>query len=238
MGDQSPLLQNIGSVLYGFGNKSTLLPTALLPYRASLPVKKQVHGTRIVEITSAAQACGEADGFYTREKGVLMTVLTADCLPIIFSRRDGQAAGVVHAGWRGLLAGIIDRMAQYIAQDDRLDNWIAAIGPAAGPCCYQVNQELVDSFIQALPELSPAVISPSHRHLDLRAIAFARLQALGFHAVDRAGGCTVCTLDGHGAEAERFRYTSYRRTRQQQAINPLHPGIAGRNQHSGIVLLS
>ena len=51
--------------------------------------KKQVHGTRIVDVLQPAQACGEADGFYTRQPGILLSVLTADCLPVLFSRRDG-----------------------------------------------------------------------------------------------------------------------------------------------------
>ena len=51
--------------------------------------KKQVHGTRIVDVLQPAQACGEADGFYTRQPGILLSVLTADCLPVLFSRSDG-----------------------------------------------------------------------------------------------------------------------------------------------------
>lgn len=70
---------------------------------------------------------------------------------MIFSQRDGKGIAVVHAGWRGLLDGIILRMVERIARDDNPANWVAAIGPAARSCCYEVNEELVERFINELP---------------------------------------------------------------------------------------
>ena len=91
-----------------------------------------MHGTRIVDVLQPAQACGEADGFYTRQPGILLSVLTADCLPVLFSRRDGGAIAAVHAGWRGLLDGILEQMAARIRQDgDTADGWpLSALPPA------------------------------------------------------------------------------------------------------------
>lgn len=89
MSDRSALLNAVPHIQHGFGSKLALLPGHLLPYSATLPEKKQVHGTRIVDVLQPAQACGEADGFYTRQPGILLSVLTADCLPVLFSRRDG-----------------------------------------------------------------------------------------------------------------------------------------------------
>lgn len=235
MTDYSSLLSSIPGILHGFGNKSALLPTPLHPYRHTLPEKKQVHGTRIVDITVPAQVCGEADGFFTREPGILISVLTADCLPVIFSRQDGKAIAAVHAGWRGLLDGILEQMAKRINLDDNTANWVAAIGPAAGPCCYQVDEELVSRFQQALP-LPAELISPSYRHLDLAAIAESKLSALGFAAVDRAGSCTICTPNSAPELPQRFKYTSYRRNSQRRAQDPSHPGIKGRNQYSAILI--
>ena len=153
-----------------------------------------MHGTRIVDVLQPAQACGEADGFYTRQPGILLSVLTADCLPVLFSRRDGGAIAAVHAGWRGLLDGILEQMAARIRQDGDTADWVASIGPAAGPCCYEVDEALVENFKQRLP-LPATLISPHYRHLDLAAIAEYKLAALGFAAVDRAGSCTICTPD-------------------------------------------
>ncbi|AKG71837.1 TPA: peptidoglycan editing factor PgeF [Serratia fonticola] len=235
MTDYSPLLSGVPGIAHGFGNKGALLPTPLQPFRNTLPEKKQVHGTRIVDIHQAGQQCGEADGFFTREPGILISVLTADCLPVIFSRKDGSAIAAVHAGWRGLLDGILEQMAKRIGQDDDTANWVASIGPAAGACCYQVNQELVEQFQQALP-LPAELISPTHRHLDLAAIAVNKLNALGFAAVDHAGSCTICTLNSDPRQPQRFKYTSYRRNSHRRAQDPNHPGIKGRNQYSGIII--
>ncbi|CAI0691113.1 Laccase domain protein yfiH [Serratia entomophila] len=235
MTDYSPLLEAVPKIRHGFGNKAALLPGHLLPYRATLPEKKQVHGTRIVDVLQPAQPCGEADGFFTRQPGILLSVLTADCLPVLFSRRDGSAIAAVHAGWRGLLDGILEQMAAHISREDATANWVASIGPAAGPCCYEVNEELVENFKRQLP-LPAALISPSYRHLDLAAIAEYKLDALGFSAVDRAGSCTICTPDTDPQRPQRFKYTSYRRNSHRRERDPNHPGITGRNQYAGIII--
>jgi len=186
MTDISALLSQIPGIEHGFGSRPALIPTPLANYQTTLPVKKQVHGTNIVEITQPQQHCGEADGFYTEQAGILLTVFTADCLPLVFSRRDGRAIAVLHAGWRGLIDGIIEQLARKIHLTGSTGDWLASIGPAAGACCYEVSQALVDEFYQRL-DFPASLISPSHRHLDLAAIAEAKIKQAGFHAVDRAG---------------------------------------------------
>lgn len=235
MADYSALLGAIPTIEHGFGNKGALLPEHLARYQHTMPEKKQVHGTRIVDVTAPHQACGEADGFYTTQPGILLNVLTADCLPVLFSRRDGTAIGAVHAGWRGLLNGILECMAAHINRADSTANWVATIGPAAGACCYQVDEALVEQFQQALP-LPAQLISPHYRHLDLAAIAARKLQDLGFAGVDRAGSCTICTLNQDPALPYRFKYTSFRRNSHRRATDPNHPGIKGRNQYAGIIM--
>ncbi|WP_174847442.1 peptidoglycan editing factor PgeF [Yersinia artesiana] len=238
MTDFSPQLSRITTICHGFGNKSALLPDCLQPYQSSQANKKQVHGTTIVDVTEPRQECGEADGLYTTQPGILLTVLTADCLPVIFSQRDGKGIAVVHAGWRGLLDGIILKMVERIARDDNPANWVAAIGPAARSCCYEVNEELVERFVNELP-LAKNIISPRFRHLNLAAIAEHQLRGAGIHQVDRVGSCTICTTipDDEDNAQPRFKYTSFRRTSLQQAIDPTHPGIKGRNQYSGLIIL-
>ncbi|CNB05264.1 peptidoglycan editing factor PgeF [Yersinia similis] len=244
MTDFSPRLSRIATISHGFGNKSALLPDCLKPYQASQANKKQVHGIQIVDVTEAGQACGEADGLYTTQTGILLSVLTADCLPIIFSQRHGKGVAVVHAGWRGLLEGIVLQMVERISRDDNPINWVAAIGPAARSCCYEVNEELVERFINELP-LAKHIISPRFRHLNLAAIAEHQLRNAGIQQIDRVGSCTICTTytictttqQSEGEHLPQFKYTSFRRTSQQQAIDPTHPGIKGRNQYSGVVIL-
>ncbi|QWA09001.1 peptidoglycan editing factor PgeF [Sodalis ligni] len=226
----SRLIQNVAGVRHGFGDAATLLPVPLQPWLDTAPVKKQVHGIDIRRVYRPAEPCGEADGLITSTPGILLHVLTADCLPILFCRRDGKSIGVVHAGWRGLLAGIVEAFAAQLAYPDGPANWVAAIGPAAGPCCYEVSESLVEDFLQQLA-IPANIVRPRPLHLDLAAIARHKLQALGFQGVDVLRQCTIC-----GTAAGGHRYTSYRRFCRQRAIDPAYPSISGRNQHSGLVI--
>ncbi|WP_423731238.1 polyphenol oxidase family protein [Hafnia paralvei] len=233
---ENPRLEGIAAIRYGFGHKTALMPSALAPFRASMPEKKQVHGIRVVDVVTPAQQCGECDALYTREPGILLTILTADCLPVIFSHKDGSAIAVAHAGWRGLLDGVLEQVAARIAQDDDVANWVAAIGPSAGTCCYEVDEPLVERFQQELP-YEPSLISPRFRHLDLVSIAQAKLNGLGFANVEDQSECTICTPE-HQPEAKNyFRYTSFRRNAHRREKEPEHPGIKGRNQYSGLIIL-
>ncbi len=237
MTDISALLSQIPGVRHGFGDKSALLPPLLQPFEATRPDKKQVHGVRIVDVIEPAQEMGDADGFYTALPGILLTVFTADCLPVIFCRKDGKRIGVVHAGWRGLKDGIIEKMAERINQDGSTADWVASIGPSAHPCCYEVSQELVDEFLTEV-NLPPALMVPSPRHLNLAAIAQAKLAQLGFASTDHAGNCTICTMVSDATGGEHYKYTSFRRNSHQRAKDPSHPGISGRNQQSGIIMIA
>ncbi len=236
MTDISALLSQISGIQHGFGDKSALLPAVLQPFEATRPNKKQVHGVRIVDVFEPAQESGEADGFYTAQPGILLTVFSADCLPVIFCKKDGKRVGVVHAGWRGLKDGIIEKMAERINQDGSTADWVACVGPAAQHCCYEVSQALIDEFLTEL-DLPPALISPSHRHLDLAAIAQAKLDQSGFASIDHAGSCTICSTVTDASGYAGFKYTSFRRNSHQRTIDPAHPGISGRNQQSGIIII-
>ncbi|MGC6386607.1 polyphenol oxidase family protein [Ewingella sp. S1.OA.A_B6] len=236
MTDISPLLSKIPGIYHGFGDKSALLPAILQPFEATRPNKKQVHGVRIVDVVEPAQESGEADGFYTALPGILLTVFSADCLPIIFCRRDGKHIGVVHAGWRGLKSGIIEKMAERINNDGSTADWVASVGPSAQPCCYEVSQELVDDFLTEL-DLPPALMVPALRHLNLAAIAQAKIRQLGFASIDHAGSCTICSTVADASGNESYKYTSFRRNSHQRAKDPSHPNISGRNQQSGIIII-
>ncbi len=154
-------------------------------------------------VLQPAQACGEADGFHTRQPGILLSVLTADCLPVLFSRRDGGAIAP-HGSCR--LARFTGRHSgtdgARIRRGWRHRRLVASIGPAAGPCCREVDEALVENFKQRLP-LPATLISPHYRHLDL---CDCRIQAggAGFAAViDRAAVAPsarrTSTHSGHAA---------------------------------------
>jgi polyphenol oxidase len=155
---------------------------------------RQVHGTRVVV---DAHGVEEADGQVTTARGVAAVVLVADCLPVALVGRD--AAGVVHAGWRGLAGGVLE---EGVAACGAV---AAAIGPGIGPCCYEVGDDV------------RAVFGTSEPTLDLKAIARARLEAAGVGEVHDCGLCTSC-------DAERF--FSHRRDR---GVTGRQAGLAWRS---------
>jgi polyphenol oxidase len=157
-----------------------------------LAMIRQVHGTRVVRLGKRADASGpdpegelsEADGQATAVTGVAPMVLVADCLPIVVA--GGGAIAVLHAGWRGLAAGIIDegvRAVRELGSDGRLE---AAIGPGAGRCCYEVGEEVHRQF----ESYGPAVRNGGN--LDLKAIAREQLERAGVASVHDTGICTIC----------------------------------------------
>jgi YfiH family protein len=135
------------------------------------------------------------DGLWSDAPGQGMLLLTADCLPIVLVRDDGErpAVAILHAGWRGLLAGIVAAGVQVLGAG-RL---VAAIGPAIGPCCYEVGPEVADPFREAF-----GADVASDGKLDLWTSADRALRAAGCARVDRLDVCTAC--DPH-------RFFSHRR---------------------------
>ncbi len=102
----------------------------------------QVHGGRVVEATHAG-LLGDGDAVYTTRRGLSITVATADCVPIAIEG-DGFVA-VVHAGWRGVAAGVVAETLRTLRRH-RLTPLRAAIGPAIGPCCYEVGAEVTETI--------------------------------------------------------------------------------------------
>jgi polyphenol oxidase len=135
---------------------------------------RQVHGTEVVEADPDATA--EADGQVTSAEGVAAIALVADCLPIALVAPEG--VGMLHAGWRGLAGGVIANGVAAL-RDIGAERIVAAIGPGAGPCCYEVGDEV------------HAVFGTSGRTVDLKALARERLEAAGVGAVHDCGLCTI-----------------------------------------------
>ena len=186
---------------------------ARLAARAGAPVRfaRQVHGTKVARVPTAAEAGRddpgpepEADALVTSRAGVPLGVLVADCLPVLLADADAGVAAAAHAGRRGLLAGVLPRVVEAMAELGARPRSIrASVGPAAGGCCYEVPAEMFEEAVAAVPELGARTTwgTPS---LDLRAGAVAQLRALGLEGVTTAGGCTI--------EDESFY--SYRRSRR------------------------
>jgi len=163
---------------------------------------KQVHGVTVIDPERATPET-EADGAVTRRLGRVCVVMTADCLPVFLSDRAGQAVGIVHAGWRGLAAGVIENAVRAMALPP--ENLIAYIGPGIGARRYEVGEEVRRAFVDKDPSAASSFApGRGERHFaDLYALARARLAAAG---VTDAYGGGLCT-----ASDERF--FSFRRDR-------------------------
>jgi polyphenol oxidase len=157
---------------------------------------RQVHGTGVMV---DGEGIHEADGQVTTGHGVAAIVLVADCLPVALA--GPRAAGVVHAGWRGLAAGVLEAGVAALGGGPVA----AAIGPGIGPCCYEVGDDV------------RSVFGTEGRTLDLKAIARERLAAAGVAEIHDCDLCTAC-------DAQRF--FSHRRDR---GVTGRQGGVAWRS---------
>jgi YfiH family protein len=170
----------------------------------------QVHGTAVATLDRMPERDAPApiaDGAVTRERGIVCAVLTADCLPVLFAERQGNAVGIAHAGWRGLAAGIIEStlaaMRELGAQPRNLVAWL---GPGIGPEAFEVGDEVRAAFCDCDPAAASCFAPhwPGKWTADLAGLARRRLAAAG---VSHVSGGDYCTYrDG-------ARFFSYRRER-------------------------
>jgi YfiH family protein len=157
---------------------------------APLAMIRQVHGNEVRLVTSPSEPgdpLEEVDGQATAVGGVAPIVLTADCLPIAVAG-DGAAA-ILHAGWRGLAGGIVDSGVGALRELGARGRLEAVIGPGAGPCCYEVGDEVRARFA------GHGRVASRGRNLDMKAIARAQLERAGVEAVTDLELCTICDED-------------------------------------------
>jgi len=143
---------------------------------------RQVHGAR-VHRAAAPGFGGEADGQATALPDAAALVFVADCLPVVLAAEGAVAA--VHAGWRGLAAGVLAEGVAALRELGARGVIAAALGPAAGGCCYEVGEEVHAHFADRDARRGA-------RRLDLRAIAAAQLHEAGVAEVHDVGLCTLC----------------------------------------------
>ena len=176
---------------------------------------EQVHGTCVVDVTNLdTDPMPQADGLLTATPAQVLAVLTADCLPVVLADDAGQVLAVVHAGWRGLAAGVLQNAVSAMKKKvDGLGPWRAWIGPCISGPAFQVGHEVRAAFISSRPALERAFKPDTLPHkwrCDLPAIARHLLLDLGACEVRSSGLCTVA--DGAG------RFFSYRRDGQTGRI--------------------
>lgn len=187
----------------------------ILRDRAELPGEPvwltQVHGHEVVRIQrrrarehilGSTDAAATADAAVTDAPGVVLAILSADCLPVLFCADDGSEIAAAHAGWRGLAAGVIEGCLTAMATPTpRLIAWL---GPAAGPQAYEVGIEVRDALVALDATAANAFIPnrPGHFLCDLYLLARQRLARMGLNRVFGGERCTI---------SDAARFFSHRR---------------------------
>lgn len=173
-----------------------------------LALNRQIHSTLVHRAEPGARG-RPGDGLWTDEPDLALLAMSADCLPIALARvdRDRPGVAVLHAGRRGLLAGIVAAGVQ--ALGGRVQ---AAIGPAIGPCCYEVGHEVAEPFATAFGQ------DVLHgRNLDLWTAAERALLAAGAEGVERVDLCTSCNPE---------LFFSHRRTGKPRGVQGVIARVA------------
>jgi len=166
----------------------------------------QVHSPNVVTVEATMLDRPKADAMVTATPGLVLTILTADCQPVLFSDPDAGVVGAAHAGWRGALDGVleatVDAMIALGAQRDRIK---AVIGPSISQRAYEVGPEFFDQFMDDDPDNARffAKGQDDRMQFDLPAFGLHRLRSAGIAAAQWTRHCTYHDPD---------RFYSYRRT--------------------------
>ena len=174
----------------------------------ALALNRQVHGASVLRAHAGSRGQVEGDALWTDEPGLPIGALTADCVPIALVREAGErpAVAVVHAGWRGLLAGVVPAAVETLG-----GKVAAAVGPSIGPCCFEIGDEVARPLQTAF---GADVVREGRGDLPLA--TERALHASGVATVERFDACTFC---------ERERFFSHRRD----------AGVTGRQGVLGLV---
>lgn len=166
---------------------------------------KQVHGTTVVDAACAPQQI-EADASIARTSEQICTIMTADCLPVLFCDRAGSVVGAAHAGWRGLLNGVLESTVD--AMQVPSTEIMAWLGPAIGPTAFEVGAEVRDAFIAIDASANVAFLpssQPSKWLANIYQLAQLRLKQIGVKEIYGGDRCTY---------SEKDDFFSYRRDGQ------------------------
>lgn len=170
----------------------------------NIVILQQVHGNKVIDADSDIENDPEADGAVTTKKNLVLTVQTADCVPILLSSEDGKVIGVAHCGWRGAKAGITNNLVELMHKKGA-KNIKAIICPSIQQYSYEVDQEFYDNFIKQRAENSKffsASLRTKHYMFDLSAYVELQLQKAGIKDITRMLEDTYTNPE---------KYPSYRR---------------------------
>lgn len=178
---------------------------ALAKILPSAPVwLKQVHGTQVVDLSTVVDEC-EADACVAGKQGRVCAIMTADCLPVLLADSAGTIVGAAHAGWRGLVNGVLENTVAAMAERGAT-NMTAWLGPAIGPSQFEVGEDVFQAFVAQDTAARHAFVArenlPGKYLADIYQLARLRLAKVGVTDVSGGGECTVTDM---------HRYYSYRR---------------------------
>lgn len=160
----------------------------------------QVHGRRVVMVDGrsdhAAVAREEADALVTNTPGITVGVNTADCVPVLFAARDRRGVAAAHAGWRGVVRGVLQATAETMIKEFgcSMGDITAAQGPCIGPCCYEVGEEVAEQFAE-IPGVIIRTEGRTRPHLHLPAAVNYVLLEMGIELTSQPSVCTHCQDD-------------------------------------------
>ncbi len=177
--------------------------TAVLPSRPLW--LNQVHGTEVLNADEFFQYPATADAAITTQKGRVLAIMTADCLPVVVADSEGRIIGAAHAGWRGLQAGILEKLVRQMQAQFPGSVLQAWIGPAISPAVFEVGAEVYEAF--AATDSALAVFFKTGERVgkyfaDLPSIAHYKLKQSGVQQVELSHECTYL---------QENKYFSYRR---------------------------
>lgn len=173
---------------------------------ATLVAVHQVHSPDVVHVTSALPDRPRADAMVTATPGLALSVLTADCQPVLFADVDAGVIGAAHAGWRGALDGVLEATIDAMeALGARRESTIAVIGPSISQRAYEVGPDFMDEFIDDDPENARFFANGTGDRLqfDLQGFGLRRLREAGIGQAEWTRHCTYSDPD---------RFYSYRRS--------------------------
>ncbi|MEM6545488.1 MAG: peptidoglycan editing factor PgeF [Pseudomonadota bacterium] len=167
-----------------------------LERRTSIFWLRQIHGVSVIEVKSAAPRAAidqspTGDACWTEQDGVACAIMTADCLPVLLTNSAGTLVAGVHAGWRGMAAGILEKTVSVLPEAP--SELLAWLGPCIGFDAYEVSREVAEQVLDGVAEsrqVSKASYRDGHVFLDLAAIAAQRLRQIGVRKLASVDRCT------------------------------------------------
>ncbi|MFZ6034956.1 MAG: peptidoglycan editing factor PgeF [Patescibacteria group bacterium] len=178
-------------------------------------IMEQIHSVNVAKFDSNSleklEKIEETDGVYTCRKGVVLTAVTADCVPITFADKDKQVIGISHQGWRGSVKRLPQKMvSQMVASGAVLKNIKVAIGPAIGMCCYDVEDDRYFEFRSEFGDYADKIFhrSGGKMHLNLALLNYLLMLEKGIPGdnIDFFPFCTKC---------DKNRFFSFRRDKKE-----------------------